>query len=323
MSSSSDVVNYSLRQNKSIERSLVFDGARTLIDRLGLTDFVYVGLGSVWFADFHLAHRHLRTGTMVSIEADPVTYTRAVFNKPYRTVDVRPGLSSAVIPGLLKEPELQGRPWMVWLDYDQSVGEDELVELADLVGGLPPDSLLLTTFSATAGRYGNKPVSRPQRLRDLFGAAAPPASPGGQEDDLSLYSSEALPGVLAESMQRHLRSKALQKGRPGGYLPAFQLIYRDGTPMVTVGGFLASPGRQAAAAAVVADADWACLVRRTIDTPLLTQKETQKLQEQLPVATGRLTRAQVNRLGFDLEQDALDSFQDHYLRFPTFSQLMR
>lgn len=322
MSSSTDVVNYALRQNKSIERSLVFDGARTMMDKLGLSDFVYVGLGSVWFADFHLAHRHLRTQTMVSIEADPVTYARAVFNRPYRTVNVRPGLSSAVIPGLLKEPEFQGRPWMVWLDYDQSVGDSELVELADLVGSLPPDSFLLTTFSATAGRYG-KPVSRPQRLRDLFGPAAPAPLQDGQDDYINLYRDEALAALLAECMENHLLSKALQKGRPGGYTPAFRLTYRDGTPMVTVGGFLPSPARQADAAAVVADVEWGCLLSETIDTPLLTPKESMTLQEQLPVAAGPLTRAQVQALGFDLEEAAITAFQQHYLRFPTFSQLAR
>lgn len=322
MSSSTNVVNYSLRQNKSIERSLVFDGARTLIDRLGLSDFVYVGLGSVWFADFHLAHRHLRTQTMVSIEADPVTFERAKFNRPYRTVDVRPGLSSDVIPSLLAEPELQGRPWMVWLDYDQSVAEDELIELADLAGALPPDSFLLTTFSATPARYG-KPVSRAQRLRELFGAAGPPPPPDGQQDDVTLYKDEALALLLAECMENYLLSKALQKGRPGGYLPAFRLAYKDGTPMVTVGGFLPSPSRESDAAAVLASVEWECRLTQTIDTPLLTPKESLRLQEQLPAAGGVLTRAQVKALGFDLEEAAIEAFQRHYLRFPTFSQLAR
>ena len=43
--------------------------------------------------------------------------------------------------------------------------------------------------------------------------------------------------VLAKSVDALLRSTTLQAARPGGYVPAFSLKYKDSTPMVTVGGF--------------------------------------------------------------------------------------
>lgn len=52
---STNVVNFSVRQNKVIERALVFDGLRRLLQHYPDTDLIYVGLGSIWFVDFDLA----------------------------------------------------------------------------------------------------------------------------------------------------------------------------------------------------------------------------------------------------------------------------
>jgi len=316
MSSSSNVVNYSLRQNKSIERSIVFDCARAIVDRLHLSDMVYVGFGSVWFSDFHQAHRHLDIETMVSIESDDIMYSRAVYNRPYRTVEVLKGNSDEVLPELLARDELRYRPWMVWLDYDKIIDETKLQELGDLITNLPPDSFLITTFSASGGRYGG-PASRPERLRQLFGDAAPEGL------DLDEYKDEALARLLAQSMQDFLLSKAQQYARLGSYVPAFRLTYKDGTPMVTVGGFLPSPGNQAEATAATTDATWVGVLDNTINTPPLTPKESLALQEALPVGSSVLTREDVRAMGFDLEDEQVDAFQRHYLRYPRFSQLTR
>jgi hypothetical protein len=54
-----NIVNYSLRTNKSIQRNLVFEGARILKMGLNLRKLGYVGLGSLWFTDFQTAHKAL------------------------------------------------------------------------------------------------------------------------------------------------------------------------------------------------------------------------------------------------------------------------
>ncbi len=295
----------------------MFDGVRLIVDRLRLRDLVYVGLGSVWFSDFHQAHRQLDIETMVSIEADDITHARAVYNAPYRTVEVIKGLSDEVIPELLARDSLRERPWVVWLDYDRTIDELKLQELTNLVVALPADSFLITTFSATGGPYGKQPASRPDRLKQLFGDAAPEGL------DVDEYKDEALAGVLAQATQDFLLTKALNYSRLGSYVPAFRLTYKDGTPMVTVGGFLPSVDNEAAAVSVLADPSWIGILEKTIDTPPLTAKESLALQEALPVGRTPLTRADVQTMGFDLEQWQVDSFQRHYLRYPTFSQLSK
>lgn len=315
MTSSSDVVDYSLRPNKSIERSLVFDSTRLLVDRLQLRDLVYVGMGSVWFSDFHQAHRQLDVETMVSIEVDKVTHARAAYNAPYRTVEVIKGRTDEVIPDLLGRDVLRHRPWMVWLDYDHAVDEQKLLELTGLVNTLPEDSVLITTFSASGGPYG-RPAQRSVRLGQLYGNALP------EDLDLDDYKDVALARVLASATQNLLLTKALDYARPGGYVPAFQLTYKDGTPMATIGGFLPSPANREGARSVISDPAWLGMPDAVIDVPLLTAKEALTLQEALPVG-GALTRTDVQAMGFDLRDGQAESFQRHYLRYPTYSRLSR
>ena len=166
--SSTNRIDYSLRQNKAIERAIVFDGVRRIVDQVQpATDLLYVGFGSVWFTDFHLAHRQLGVREMISMESDPVTAKRALFNKPYRTISLMEGDSIDIIPGLLRRKDLEARSWIAWLDFDQALDADRLLQIDDLVRYVPDNSFVISTFSATAGQYG-KPVQRPKTLRDLF-----------------------------------------------------------------------------------------------------------------------------------------------------------
>ena len=55
-----DVVNYSLRPNKSIQRTIVFEAVSILQGWLRLENLLYIGFGSIWFTDFQLAHKFLR-----------------------------------------------------------------------------------------------------------------------------------------------------------------------------------------------------------------------------------------------------------------------
>ena len=95
-----DIINYSLRPSKSIQRRLVFEGVRTLKGNLELDNMVYIGFGSVWFTDFVMAHKLLGIQDMVSMEADVIGYKRALFNAPYATVRVMEGSSAAALPCL-------------------------------------------------------------------------------------------------------------------------------------------------------------------------------------------------------------------------------
>lgn len=315
--SSTNFVDFGVRQNKSIERALVFENLLTLVDTLALKKLIYVGLGSVWFADFTLAHKELHIDRMISVESDPIIYARAKFNKPYRTLRVIHGESGVILPGLLKVAALVRRPWVVWLDYDKDVEEGRRDELAFLIRNLPNNSFLIVTCNAQGRKYGQSKTDRVATLNDLLGDAVEAGLTGGSVDTEVKFMN-----VLRGSLERFMISVGLQSARPGGYQPAFNMAYQDGTPMVTVGGFLPSPTNAAAASLVVASESWTGRQASPIITPPLTAKEVAALQAQLP-RSSQLTRKRVQGLGFDLADEQIELFERYYLKYPVFAQVAR
>jgi hypothetical protein len=291
----------------------VFNGLRKVVDALALESIVYLGFGSVWFSDFILAHRDLRIDTMLSIESNPIIFKRALFNRPYRTIQVFEGDSDDVIPELLIEPEYQDRPWIVWLDYDGPLDEKCRDEMSYLINNLPPNSALIMTCNARPYKYG-KPAKRVESLNSLFGDSI-----GMTLVDSMVEDEVPFINTLRQAIENFMLSTALQNSRAGGFVPAFNIGYQDGPPMVTVGGILPSVGNASTIQGLTRRKSWEGLVKHPITTAPLTMKEVGALQAQLPSRT-RITRKRVQRLGFDLDEHQIDSFARHYLLYPNFVQ---
>jgi hypothetical protein len=312
---SSFIVDYSLRQNKAIERQIVFDCARRLYDLIDRPKMLYVGMGSVWFIDFETAHRMLNVGQMISIEVDGPTYSRALFNRPYRNVKVVEGSTYSELPSLLEDDSLLENPWFVWLDYDKGLDSPQLDEVRNTLIKLPPNSLLAVTFSARGGVYG-KPVNREMRLGQIFGDAAPALSRAELVDE------KFLQNALCHAMINFMTSVVLSAARKGHIFPVLQVPYKDGTPMGTVGVFLADENHSGAINSLVKGADWDGIVANPINLPPLTHKEVLALRSTLPTSEA-LGQEEIRKLGFDLSEADLEAFRRHYLRYPLFAELRR
>ena len=309
-----DVVNYSLRPSKSIQRQLVFEGVRTLQSRLGLKGMVYVGLGSIWFTDFVMAHKLLGIRDMVSIEGSDIGHRRAVFNAPYATVRVVRGYSSEILPTLYADGLIGGRPWMIWLDYDGSFDEAVKDDIRSVIENAPKNTVFLITFNGNERRYG-RPNERPNRIRELFGDVVPDELPKNDCNGVAMQ--ETLANLAIDSM----KSIAAELGYPGGFVPAFRAIYNDTASMVTVGGCIPSREKVHIAEDVVGDRNWRCRPTKRIIAPHLTIREATTLQSKLPSADG-LSRCLVQSLGFDLEEEQIEAFEKYYLEYPSFVQII-
>ncbi|MXW76169.1 MAG: hypothetical protein F4Z58_09040 [Acidimicrobiaceae bacterium] len=313
--SSTLTVNFSLRQNKAIERSIAFDALRMVATELN-GDPVYVGLGSVWFQDFRLAHRLLGVEKMISIERDADVFARAEFNRPFASIEMVEGPTEDVLPVLLDRDDLMGRPWIVWLDYDQQIDEDRLEELSRLIVALPDRSALLTTFNARDNAYAHDASRRFDALRELFGEDI-------VADDLQepTLKGPVFMRALAQCVLDHLSARAVQSGRPGGFVPGIRLLYHDSVNMITVGGFL--PGTSAASSCqgMVRSDGWCGFEDALIKTQPLTIREVQALCRLLPSDTGLVQKARES-LGFNLSDTQLDFFSRHYLRYPTYAEIL-
>lgn len=309
-----NLVNYSLRPSKSIQRQVVFDGIRRLQTDLDLERMIYVGFGSIWFTDFVMAHKLAGVRDMISIEGNEVGYRRALFNAPFATVTVKQGYSGAVLPGMFADPALRNRPWLIWLDYDYELNEDVREDLRSVIENAPANSILLCTVNGLDRKYGQA-QERADRLRDLLGDVVP--------DDLEkdACKGDRMQETLASLTLDYMTSAAAEMARPGGFVPAFRIIYQDGAPMVTVGGILPAKGAARVAGDTVRRAQWPCQPPAPIKAPLLTMREAAVLQAQLP-RDDRLTRTRVQELGFDLEDHELEAFETYYRQYPAFAQIV-
>ena len=308
-----DAVNYSLRPSKAIQRHLVFEGIRELHDQLRLTQGVYVGLGSVWFTDFILAHELLNINDMVSMEEDEIGFARAQYNIPYATVQVRRGSSTDILPELLAESEINQRPWVVWLDYDGEFDEDLKDDARLIIENAPSNTMFLITFNANERNYGNA-NERPERIRQLFGDVVP--------DHLSKSrcKTPTLQDALAGFSIDFMRSVAATGRRAGGFVDTVQMVYQDGTPMVTVGGMLPAAGTVDAVKDAVTSLRWRCKPGGSIRAPHLTIREALALQAMLP-SSEKLTREQVQEAGFDLREEQIQVYEKYYREYPSFAEI--
>jgi len=310
-----DSVNYSLRPSKSVQRGLVFEGFRSISNAISLNNAVYIGFGSIWFTDFIMAHKILNIDDMVSIESNEIGFKRAQFNKAYRTITMMEGLSQDKLPELLAIPGYLARPWIVWLDYDSALNEGVVQDFQWVLNNAPPNSVVLFTFSATQNAYGDKPIQRPIRIKGLLGDVVP--------DDLSKddCSKESLPATLAKLAMDFLKSEVADAARPGGFVEAFRIPYLDSVGMVTVGGILPAVCAVPAARAVVSAGNWKCLIDDVIQAPQMTLREVAALQAELPPLL-QITRAHIQTLGFDLQDEQIQSFQRYYKYLPSFAEIV-
>lgn len=309
-----DSINYSLRPSKTVQRGLVFDGLKEIWNAIDMSDAVYIGLGSIWFTDFVQAHKVLGIETMFSVEVNDIGFKRAKFNRTFRTITIKHGLSSDEVPKILKKTEFSRRPWVIWLDYDSALDEDMVEEMQWVLENAPPNSVALFTFSASQNAYG-RPRNRPDRVRTLLGDVVP--------DDLSQddCDKESLPLTLASLTSNFLRSEVADSARPGGFFDAFRISYFDTVGMVTVGGILPAKGSASTIKAIIEAPKWHCKIEEMIRAPHLTLKEAAVLLSEMP-SDSRVTRKRIRELGFDLEVSQIRSFQKYYKYLPSYAEIV-
>lgn len=316
MMSTSQFVNYSLRPSKNIQRQLAFKGIRILKSRLNVANFIYIGFGSIWFTDFVMAHNMLNIDKMISMEEDETIFHRAVFNAPYASVDVRRGPSSELLPTLCDNAGMNQMPWVVWLDYDKSFDEVSAGDTRTVLERAPKNTILLVTFNGMQSIYGRNLKQRLARIRDVFGDVVPDDTPARYCSSTRMYD------TLADFAIDFMKAAVAAVRRPGGFVPSFRMIYRDGPVMVTVGGILPSSlDRATSAREVVESETWRCRPEEPIVSPLLTMRESMALQSLLPRQEA-LSRNSVTELGFDLKEEQIRAYEKYYKEYPAFAQIV-
>ena len=127
--------------------------------------------------------------------------------------------------------------------------------------------------------------------------------------------------TLADLVTDFMKSVGAEAARPGGFVPAFRMIYKDTMEMVTVGGIIPAAGNVSIATRVTSGERWRCSPQARIVAPLLTMREAVTLMSLLP-CDDELSRERIRASGFDLEEEQIEAFQRYYREYPVFAQIV-
>jgi hypothetical protein len=313
-----DRINFSIRPNKNVERKLIFEALAALEPLFPFAQYQYVGFGSMWFADFLLAHRVLGITQMTSIQYDTEFAQRARFNAPHSCIKVEEGDSSVVLPGL----PLERGPALLWLDYESTI--DQLLdELGRLCARLVSGSVLVVTANAVKERVNvSDEASRRQRQEESFRAAVGDLAPAVFTPDF--FDAGKYPANVASTLVNHLTHATRVAGRDERFVPIFNFSYKDNAPMVTVGGMIANAAdrERLRRAALNARLPFVQAPEQTvIAMPPLTTREKLALDQLFP-AQEAPSEEEIAKLGFKLKRSYIEAYHRYYSRYPVFGEVL-
>lgn len=319
-------VDYSIRTNKNIERKLVFERLQVLLRSFDFGAYRYMGLGSMWFIDFVLAHRQLGIKEMWSFEEKNAA--RADFNKPYHCIDVKAQKSSAGIQAMGADDWL--KPAIVWFDYDGAFDGDVKDDCERLLDRLLPGSVLIVTVNSDKRVYkpsGPADQTAPAitKLRELLADAVPVTATGGKGD----IEAGEFPAVFGTAILSFMtgavrRAGRVDSGQPVVFVPLFNLQHRDGATMSTLGGMLANAAQldrlqnlfSLTEAQLLADG---ALLKEVLDIVPITSKEKSALDRLLPCDEAGFS-ARLAASGVRLDETEARKYLKLYTQFPVFAE---
>jgi hypothetical protein len=343
MSPSFERLDYQLRYNKHIERRLVFEILGLAAGRFPLSQYQYLGFGSIWFADFRLAHRLLGITDMVSMEYSKYA-ERARFNIPYRSIRVLPGDSSITLRQF--DNAYWERPLICWLDYDGAISPEICADIKYVLEKCANSSVLIVTVNGARGSYRPKigPDERTRagtalgQIESLLGASSvpPEMEPGltGAGFQIDIPESR-FPEFLAQSLLTFIEGSTLATGRrvevqggaglqPMAFSRLFNFSHQDGADMVTIGGVVAGTSHsnewRSLAASAWGVAEYANPPHQALNLIPLTVREKLHLDSCLPHTEGGFLDA-ASAADVSIPADQLVKYLRYYRHFPSFAEV--
>jgi hypothetical protein len=326
MSNSDRRINYSVRPAKSIERKLIRDLLLCLYPFGGIERYRYVGFGSKFFTDFALFHRAFGISDMVSIESDTSSKAKYEFNKPYRFIQMKFGLSTDVLPTLSFDKKT-----VFWLDYDSSFNSIVLADLAVILERAVSGTVLLSSFNSKPftmanlkERYsseGNADLYR-QAIAELVGEESIPVPFVAAGLGKWKTYVELLRSIYFNEVSSVLMSK--NSGLPEGDRWCFEQIiymnYKDGVEMTTFGGVVFQEKERSIYESCDFKGREVCRFDGDpleIKVPSFTIKEMQYLMGKMPVVD--IEAMEIDHRVFPRKD--VEDFSEFYRHFPAFSEV--
>jgi len=310
--------SYLLRPSKQVERKLFVEALHHLSSwGFSISDYTYLGLGSVYYADFILFYKYLYLNDMICVEKEDIP-KRMEFNKPFPFIRLRMKRVSEVLPELDR-----GRLYIVWLDYDSVMDEETLRDIEGFAQILRPGSVLIVTVEADPkfrGWFDSDDTLSEARRRELILDSV--KEKFGRYCRLDVRTSaltfNQLPRLFADILRAHVSEKV---GFRSGFkfCQLFNLRYRDGAQMLTVGGMVCDrKNRRKLMRSGIYKLSWITRAPEpiTISVPPLTIREKHWLDQSLNVPVGDL------KLRFELAKDLLQNYREYHKYYPIYYETL-
>lgn len=277
-----------------------------------LEDYQYIGLGSVFFADFRMFHRNLGISRMFSIEKHSENADRFEWNKPYSGISMMFGTTEH----RLSDIDFS-QPSIIWLDYDGPLNRSVIGDLRTVSHSASHGSVLVVTVNAHPRHPSAEGADMLEQVRDEVGNDRVPV-----QTTLTSLRGWGLSNFYRQVGDNEIRDAlstangVRDNHQRLSFEQLFNFRYEDGAKMGTFGGVFFENNRRAEFDACAFER--LEYVRRAseffkIEAPKLTTREMAYLERELPVPRDAdLDFAQMP------ERDAR-SYMQLYRYLPTFA----
>lgn len=289
-------IDYRHRPAKTMVRRMIVECCRRLRVIAKLSSYQYIGFGGLEFLDFDLFHRTLDICDMISIENSGRT-ERYDFNRPFAAIEMRYGQASTELPQL----DWNGLK-IVWLDYESALTRELLRDCENVGRYLKQGSILIVTMNASAP-YNERLSSLQERLGTLVPIET-------TEEDLDGW---GFARVQYEILTEALNVIAGDRNDKPTLRQLLNFCYRDGMRMQTIAWIVSSEALDGTVDAC--GFEELTFFRNgpdpmIIDLPILTSREIDYLNQQLPLKGRRKLKA-----GW-LQKDEQKRFSELYRWYP-------
>ena len=289
MAASYRKIDYSIRPAKHAERRMILDLFRCCEPFAPLKEYVYIGMGSIWFADFILFYKAIGFKKMISIEWNRGSKARLEFNVPFQNIELVHKSTSQALPEL----DWNARNFL-WIDYDAKISLDILQDASTIANNAISGTIVVMSVQCNeAQEIQDSRASDSSDPLELFGVRFGRSRTAGVLEE-QLYGWAF--GALSRQMLYNEIENALASTNVGrnpdqriSIMRLCELEYADDAKMTSIAFILVSEDdKELFCACNFSKLDFVSAGKVTrIDVPLLTLAEMAFLKKQLPLTDGK------------------------------------
>ncbi len=288
---------------------------------INISEYRYIGLGSIYYYDFILFHKYLNIRDMVSLDNKGCP-KRFEFNKPFDFITFK-NISTTEF---LSNNELDKKSF-IWFDYDSSlISYNKKHELFISNEGIFDDIRIIANKSKKKDLFV---LTVDMKIQDTLFDSPKFKKAFIKEHDECLsrqykqvkkITFKNYPLIIQNIIINIFRNN--EKFHPVKFRKLFSFVYQDTAPMYTIGGIFSEnnlPGKSTKKDSFF-ETDENKLI--DIDVPLLTYCEKMTLDKNIFAIKNNLDSLNeeeiIKMLGFEMESDELKSYLNYYRYYPQY-----